>query len=332
MLKVVKTIALLGLFISLTFFYLYSDSSDKGIPDTEIKNKAVSLNLDKNSEQATHNPPNIAPEKNQLTDYYDIALSLIASAQNGDANAQLQLAQILEFCTAVKGWKASYEINFSLYKNMPISDADLKQLENIEQDMINCSSFESHDLTVFSPSPTAQMNQAQIYSYWYLQASMNGHPDAVIQGLHYIVNNTEIDNNVKAVFQQQIKTQLMAKNPKIYVSLATFADNELDQLVLADMACKNAYECNAIKDNDVNSQLLFSFCMEDHFNKFTSGVSSERSNCTSNHLNSYISKQKTKYSERDIAERTIKISNAANEGNLELMGLTSLNQILKPSK
>lgn len=76
-----------------------------------------------------------------LPDYYTQALSLLSLAEGGDVEAQFQLAEIISHCEGINAWKPDFEHDFSHFKAMNVSVADLRYMDNLMLEVQNCAAF-----------------------------------------------------------------------------------------------------------------------------------------------------------------------------------------------
>lgn len=261
-------------------------------------------------------------------DYYSQALSLLPLAEEGDAEAQFQLAEVISHCETINAWKADFERDFPHFKTMNVSDADLRYMEGLTQEAQKCAAFDGQVLDIFSGQPIAGLSSLQIVSLWHLQAALQGHQQAAINGLHSIPYITNIYLDTKLQLKNVIEAGLPSLTTRSYFGLAAHADSELSQLALVKLGCAGNIKCDSI-DSIPFAHINFYGCMKSGVDEQIAGISSEPTNCAAQGLNHYIADQSQQYSEVELSERVEQISHAAQHNNLQEMGLTGLAEWLE---
>lgn len=261
-------------------------------------------------------------------DYYSKALSLLPLAEEGDAEARFQLAEVISHCETINAWKADFERDFPHFKAMNVSDADMRYMAYLTQEAQKCAAFDGQVLDIFSGQPIAGFSGLQIVSLWHLQAAMQGHQQAAINGLHSIPNITNINLDTKLQLKNVIEAGLPSLTTESYFGLASHADSELSQLALVKLGCAGNIKCDNI-DSVPFAHINFYGCMKSAVDDQISGISTEITNCAEQGLNHFITQHSSTYSEVELSARMQQIQQAAYEGDMSGMGLSAVAEWLQ---
>ncbi|MDP5143889.1 hypothetical protein ORJ00_14135 [Rheinheimera baltica] len=320
-----------GALIFSTFYKTPDAASVQNVSSEEAASIQRPVLSNQNSEQTDYlvpaenseSPPEVDP-----LDYYSQALSLLASADDGDAKAQFQLAEILAHCNTLNAWKADFERDFPQFLAMMVSDADARYMENLMQEVQRCEQFIGQKLDVFSGQPLSGMQPMQVASVRYLNAALLGHDAAVVQAISAVSSNIMVDFDTKQLLAERLKKLLTSEAAQTYFELAPFQQSELSQIAMAKLGCSGKVNCDGI-DSAPFPHIYFYSCMKSAVDDQIAGISTEPTKCTSWGINYYIAEQSTKYSETELAEHMAKIQRAAQQGDLYGMELSALADWLK---
>ena len=268
-----------------------------------------------------------APALERL-DYYSQALALLTNADEGDAEAQFQLAKILAHCDTINAWKPDFEHDFSHFKAMKVSVADLRYMDNLMLEVQNCAAFAGQTLDIFSGQPLSGLSGLQIASLWYLQAAKQGHRQAAINALYFIQYITNADLETKRQVEKFIKAVQPSLTTELFAGLAAYADNELDQIAMVKLGCAGNVKCDSI-DSVPLAHINFYGCMKSAVDDQIAGISTQPTDCAAQGLNHFIAEQSSKYSSDDLSARMQQIRQAAQQGDLKAMGLSGLAEWLQ---
>lgn len=261
-------------------------------------------------------------------DYYTQALTLISRAEDGDVEAQFQLAEIISHCEGINAWKPDFEHDFSHFKAMNVSVADLRYMDNLMLEVQNCAAFAGQTLDIFSGQPLSGLSGLQIASLWYLQAAKQGHRQAAINALYFIQYITNADLETKRQVEKFIKAIQPSLTTELFAGLAAYADNELDQLAMVKLGCAGNVKCDSI-DSVPLAHINFYGCMKSAVDDQIAGISTQPTDCAAQGLNHFIAEQSSKYSSDDLSARMQQIRQAAQQGDLQAMGLSGLAEWLQ---
>lgn len=278
-----------------------------------------SLALPENSENA--------PSLERL-DYYSQALILLTNADEGDAEAQFQLAKILTHCDTINAWKPDFERDFSHFKAMTVSDADLRYMDDLMQEVRSCEQFIGQMLDIFSGQPLSGMQPLQVASVRYLNAALSGHDSAVMPALGSVLHIIKVDFDTKQLLAERLKAVLPSAARETYIDLAAYQENELDQLAMVKLGCSGNVKCNSI-DSVPLAHINFYGCMKSAVDDQIAGISTKPTDCAAQGLNHFIAEQSLKYSADELSARMQQIRQAAQQGDLQAMGLSGLAEWLK---
>ena len=281
--------------------------------------KTESIVLPGNSENA--------PALERL-DYYSQALALLTHADEGDAEAQFQLAKILAHCDTINAWKPDFERDFSHFKAMTVSDADLRYMDDLIQEMRNCEQFIGQKLDMFSGQPLSGMQPLQVASVRYLNAALLGHNAAVMPALGSVLHTIKVDFDTKQLLAERLTAVLPSEPTETYIDLAAYQENELDQLAMVKLGCVGNVKCDSI-DSVPLAHINFYGCMKSAVDDQIAGISTQPTDCAAQGLNHFIAEQSSKYSSDEISARMQQIRQAAQRGDLQAMGLSGLAKWLK---
>lgn len=127
--------------------------------------------------------------------------------------------------------------------------------------------------------------------------------------------------------KRQVEKFIKAVQPSLttefFAGLAAYADNELDQLAMVKLGCAGNVKCDSI-DSVPLPHINFYGCMKSAVDDQIAGISTQPTDCAAQGLNHYIAEQSLKYFAAELAERMQQIRQAAQQGDLQAMGLSDL--------
>ncbi|WP_445767195.1 hypothetical protein [Rheinheimera sp.] len=261
-------------------------------------------------------------------DYYSQALSLISLAENGDVEAQFQLAEIISHCEGINAWKQDFEQDFYHFKAMNISEKDLLYMDNLMLEVTSCAAFDGQAMDIFSGQPLSGLSGLQIASVWYVQAALQGHRQAAIDVLYFIEHISKVNYETKQQVAKVINAFLPSLAADDFIGLAAYAEDELDQIAIAKLGCADNVKCDSI-DSVPLPHINFYGCMKSAVNYQIAGINTKPTNCVSQGLNHYIAERSSKYSAIELEKAMQKIRNAAQYQDLKAMGLSGLSDWLE---
>ncbi len=180
-----------------------------------------------------------SPETNEKSEArFAMAYQLLQQAQQGDAAAQYQLADILRFCDGISK-NSRYFADDANYYLATANDADSTFFTSLKQAITDCAEFNQQNLQDF------QIEEPDVAAadYWLAHAVMQQHPQALQQALAFFPQ--ALKNNDKAL--KVLDAQLAAAQPEALFQLGvclTMQGNQQQAGSLLWLACQQGKDCN----------------------------------------------------------------------------------------
>lgn len=169
---------------------------------------------------------------------FALAHQLLQQAQQGDAAAQYQLADILRFCDGISK-NSRYVADDANFYLATANDADSTFFTSLKQAITDCAEFNQQNLQDF------QIEEPDVAAadYWLAHAAMQQHPQALLQALAYFPQ--ALKNNDKAL--KVLEDQLAAAQPEALFQLGvclTMQGSQQQAGSLLWLACQQGKDCN----------------------------------------------------------------------------------------
>ena len=316
-------------------FYLYGSFKSKGVNSLNSQGKIESAFFNDDEPVYEGGDDEVLDFGNdqyeiysEKQDYYPQALSLISLAENGDVEAQFQLAEIISHCEGINAWKQDFEQDFYHFKAMNISEKDLLYIDKLMMEVKSCAAFDGQAMDIFSGQPLSGLSGLQIASVWYVQAAVQGHQQAAIDVLYLIEHISKVNYETKQQVGKVIKAFPPSLSAEDFIGLAAYAEDELDQIAMAKLGCAVNVKCDSI-DSVPLAHINFYGCMKSAVDDQIAGISTQPTDCAARGLNQFIAEQSSKYSSDELSARMQQIRQAAHQGDLQAMGLSGLAEWLQ---
>ncbi len=185
------------------------------------------------------------PEFQNSNDYFELALSLLNDAENGDPESQYFLFKVLHECTLTSESSA----NFTLLTYQRIGVAvNLEHIKQLENEAMKCSGFNNNFNHFYEKS-----------SYEWLKLSAdNKYPKAMAmyakEAIQTLNNELTFMPTTDVTFKmasEMLLQSLISGEAEVYMEIAQVVENIQDQTAWGLLACRNGYNC---KDKNFNLQ------------------------------------------------------------------------------
>jgi TolA-binding protein len=188
---------------------------------------------------ASPSPIPASPARNEKPEArFAMAYQLLQQAQQGDAAAQYQLADILRFCDGISK-NSSYFADDANYYLATANDTGRTFFAGLKQAITDCAEFNEQNLQDFN----IEEPDIAAADYWLARAVMQQHPKALEQALAYFPQ--VLKNNDKALMV--LDEQLAAAQPEALFQLGvclTMQGNQQQAGSLLWLACQQGKDCN----------------------------------------------------------------------------------------